>query len=47
MAFEDSGLVDVAPRLESLLKDAGFVDVRVTVKKLPVGPWAKDRKKKV
>jgi hypothetical protein len=43
----DAGLVDIAPLLESYLKDAGFEDIKVVIKKLPLGPWAKDRKKKV
>lgn len=43
----EMGLVDIAPKLESLLIEAGFVDVKVVIKKIPVGPWAKDKKKKV
>lgn len=42
-----AGLKDVCVDLEGYLLDAGFVDVRVVVKKLPVGPWPKDPKKKV
>lgn len=42
-----AGLKDVRVDLEGYLLDAGFVDVRVVVKKLPIGPWPKDPKKKV
>ena len=41
-----AGVQDVTPQLEGYLLDAGFTDVRVVVKKLPLGPWAKDKKKK-
>lgn len=42
-----AGLKDVCEELEGYLLDAGFLDVRVVIKKLPIGPWAKDVKKKV
>ena len=42
-----AGIEGVAPILESSLRDAGFVDVRVVIKKLPLGPWPKEPKKKV
>jgi hypothetical protein len=42
-----AGFVDMTPLFESYLKDAGFEDIRVTIKKMPIGPWPKDRKKKV
>lgn len=42
-----AGLKNVCEDLEGYLLDAGFVDVRVVVKKLPIGPWPKDPKKKV
>ena len=40
------GLTNVCQDLEGYLLGAGFEDVRVVVKKLPVGPWPKDPKKK-
>lgn len=46
-AFATMGLLDVGPLLESYLRDAGFEDIKVAPKKLPVGPWPKDPKKKV
>ena len=33
-------------KLEPYLMEAGFSDVRVVVKKLPLGPWGRDAKKK-
>ena len=41
------GLRDVTKDLEKSLLDAGFVDVKVVVKKLPIGPWPKNPKQKV
>lgn len=41
------GLKNVCEDLEGYLLDAGFVDVRVVVKKIPIGPWPKETKKKV
>ena len=38
---------DVGPNLQTYLQQAGFVDIKVVVKKLPIGPWPRDRKKKV
>ena len=46
-AFVEAGLVDIAPLLKSHLEDAGFEDVKVVLTKLPLGPWPKDRAKKV
>jgi hypothetical protein len=46
-ALQLAGLVDKSDKLEGYLKDAGFVDVKVVVKKLPVGPWPKQEKQKV
>jgi hypothetical protein len=46
-AHANTDLLDIAPLLEAYLKEQGFVDVRVVVKKLPVGPWAKSPRKKV
>ena len=46
-AAELAGLRDVRNYLERWLLDTGFIDVRVVVKKLPVGPWPKDPLKKV
>jgi phage terminase large subunit len=42
-----AGLQNVAPKLEGYLRDAGFVDVKASVKKMPLGAWAKDPMKKV
>ena len=42
-----AGLKDVCEDLEGYLLGAGFIDVRVVIKKLPIGPWPKERKKKV
>ena len=41
------GIKDITRDLEGHLRNAGFVDIKVIVKKLPVGPWPKDPKKKV
>lgn len=41
-----AGIHEKIHELEGYLCDAGFSDVRVVVKKLPLGPWAKDPKKK-
>lgn len=46
-AAQRAGLRDVCEELEQYLVNAGFVDVRVVVKKLPIGPWPKDPAKKV
>lgn len=46
-AAEMAGLKNVCPELEGYLLDAGFVDVRVVIKKLPLSPWPKDPRKKV
>lgn len=43
----EAGLTDKTSKLEKLAKDAGFVNVRVVAKKIPLGMWAKDRKLKV
>ena len=50
--FHEAGkivkLKDVTDKdLMRYLLDAGFVDVRVVLKKLPIGPWPKDQGKKV
>jgi hypothetical protein len=42
-----AGLEDVPPKLESYLRNAGFVDIKVSIRKIPIGAWAKDPKKKV
>ncbi|MCJ1361934.1 hypothetical protein MMC16_001035 [Acarospora aff. strigata] len=34
------------PKLESWIRDAGFQDVKHEVYKLPIGPWAKDKRLK-
>ena len=46
-ALELAGIRDVTRDLESYLRNAGFVDIKVVLKKMPFGPWAKDRRKKV
>ena len=51
IAFEEAariaGLHDASAHLHSYLQAAGFLGVKVVVKKLPIGPWPKDHKKKV
>lgn len=42
-----AGLHDSSTHLKSYLQDAGFIDVKVVIKKLPVGVWPKDPKQKV
>lgn len=44
---ELAGIKDVCEDLEGYLKDAGFVDVQIVIKKRPIGPWARDKKMKV
>lgn len=46
-ALDLAGAREICIELESHLIKAGFVDVKVAVKKLPIGTWAKDRRKKV
>jgi hypothetical protein len=46
-SLELTGYNDIPPKLEGFIRDAGFVDVRVVIKKTPVGLWPKDPKKKV
>lgn len=46
-ALDAAGLTDKTDKLEGYLKDAGFVDVKVVTKKIPYGPWAKDKQTKV
>jgi hypothetical protein len=46
-AAELAGIKEVSQELEGYLVEAGFVDVKAVVKKLPIGPWPKDKKKKV
>lgn len=41
------GIQEASHKLEGYLLDAGFIDVKVVIKKLPMGPWVKDRKSKV
>lgn len=41
-----AGFSDIAPRMGRLLQGAGFVDVKIAVKKLPWAPWAQDEKLK-
>jgi hypothetical protein len=33
-------------KMEQLLRDAGFVNIEERVVKIPIGPWAKDKKLK-
>lgn len=42
-----AGLKWVSKDLEGYLRDAGFVDVRAVIKKMPIGPWPKEPKMKV
>lgn len=46
-AVKLAGLQEATDKLEGYLRAAGFVDIRVLIKKLPMGPWAKDKKTKV
>jgi hypothetical protein len=46
-AAKQAGLKNPVAELGDYLRGAGFVDVAVAVRKLPVGPWAKDPQKKV
>ncbi|ORY68594.1 S-adenosyl-L-methionine-dependent methyltransferase [Pseudomassariella vexata] len=36
--------VDICTNMGRVLRDAGFVNVNCIVKKIPVGPWAKDKR---
>lgn len=45
--LKEANILDIGPLLGEYLEEAGFVDIHVTVRKLPLGPWAKDRAKKV
>lgn len=45
--IELAGLQQVSDKLQGYLQDAGFADVKVTVKKIPIGGWAKEKRKKV
>lgn len=40
-------MTNAAAKLDDHLRNAGFVDIKVTVKKIPLFPWPKDPKKKV
>lgn len=46
-AAKKAGLKNPVAELGDYLRGAGFVDVAVVVRKLPVGPWAKDPQKKI
>lgn len=46
-ALRDANILEISILLESYLKETGFVDVQSTIRKLPLGPWPKDRYKKV
>lgn len=46
-ARRKAGLMDVAAEFVGMLRDAGFVDVVVVMKKVPFGTWARDEAKKV
>lgn len=39
-----AGFVDITPHLATYLKNAGFVDIKVVIKKLSLGAWAKEKK---
>lgn len=45
-AAEATGLTNNLEDLAGFLVDAGFEDVKVVIKKLPLAPWPKDPKKK-
>ncbi|KAK2808582.1 hypothetical protein FQN50_004614 [Emmonsiellopsis sp. PD_5] len=38
--------INMAHKIKQLVIDAGFVDVQEEIHKVPIGPWAKDRKLK-
>lgn len=42
-----AGFEDIPPKLEGYIKEAGFVDVKLVIKEMPLNPWPKDPKKKV
>ena len=41
-----AGIKDQADGMEANLRELGYEDVRTVVKKMPIGPWPKDPKKK-
>lgn len=41
-AVQSGLLIHPAPALKRMCREAGFVDIQHTVKKLPWGPWAED-----
>lgn len=43
-AFTQFGMNVTAPKgMEPLLRDAGFENIQCIVKKVPIGPWARDK----
>ncbi|KAG6007144.1 hypothetical protein E4U21_006328 [Claviceps maximensis] len=47
-AYEKFGMSTTLPaELEPLLREAGFVKIHCQIMKVPIGPWAKDRTKRV
>jgi len=43
-AFTKFGMNVTLPKdLEDLLRDAGFENIQCVVKKVPIGPWARDK----
>ncbi|KAL2267210.1 hypothetical protein VTJ83DRAFT_4487 [Remersonia thermophila] len=43
-AFTKFGMnITISTELESYLRDAGFVNIQCIVKKVPIGPWARDK----
>jgi hypothetical protein len=43
-AFTKFGMdVTLPKRLEPMLRDAGFENIQCVVKKVPIGPWARDK----
>lgn len=46
-AAELAGIKNVCEDLKGYLEEAGFQDVKVVIKKLPINPWPKHARKKV
>lgn len=46
-ACTKAGLRDAAPEIPHLMEEAGFTDVRVIFKKMPIGYWPKEPEMKV
>lgn len=46
-ALGQMSMRDNTPFLESYVQKAGFEEIQVVLKKMPLGPWAKEPTKKV